>query len=102
VRGGEVCVSARSREKAEVLLELGIETAGEGDEDFDVVVDAVGSRAFERSLKLVRRNGVVVIGNVTSVRALIRLGRYFFILFSSSAHMSFRVRPWAARRTSRW
>jgi len=92
VRGGEVCVSARSREKAEVLLELGIETAGEGDEDFDVVVDAVGSRAFERSLKLVRRNGVVVIGNVTSVRALI--SPVLIILRQVRVVGSMAFRPW--------
>jgi len=87
-----VCVSARSREKAEVLLELGIETAGEGDEDFDVVVDAVGSRAFERSLKLVRRNGVVVIGNVTSVRALI--SPVLIILRQVRVVGSMAFRPW--------
>ena len=92
MRGGEVCVSARSREKAEVLLELGIETAGEGDEDFDVVVDAVGSRAFERSLKLVRRNGVVVIGNVTSVRALI--SPVLIILRQVRVVGSMAFRPW--------
>jgi D-arabinose 1-dehydrogenase-like Zn-dependent alcohol dehydrogenase len=93
VRGGEVYVSTRSREKAKVLSELGIKTAGEGDKDFDVVVDTVGSPTFERSLKLVKRNGVVVvIGNVTGERALISPA--LIILRQVKVVGSMAFRPW--------
>jgi D-arabinose 1-dehydrogenase-like Zn-dependent alcohol dehydrogenase len=93
VRGGEVYVSTRSREKAKVLSELGIKTAGEGDKDFDVVVDTVGSPTFERSLKLVKRNGVVVaIGNVTGERALISPALVILRQIKVVGSMAFR--PW--------
>ena len=93
VRGGEAYVSTRSREKAKALSELGIETAKEGDKDFDVVVDTVGSPTLERSLKLVKRNGVVVaIGNVTGERALISPA--LIILRQVKVVGSMAFRPW--------
>ncbi len=93
VRGGEVYVSTRSREKAKALSELGIETAEEGDKDFDVVVDTVGSPTLERSLKLVKRNGVVVvIGNVTGEKALISPA--LIILRQVKVVGSMAFRPW--------
>jgi alcohol dehydrogenase len=93
VRGGEVYVSTRSREKAKVLSELGIKTAEEGDKDFDVVVDTVGSPTLERSLKLVKRNGVVVvIGNVTGEKALISPALIILRQIKVIGSMAFR--PW--------
>jgi len=93
VRGGEVYVSTRSREKAKALSELGIKTAEEGDKDFDVVVDTVGSPTLERSLKLVKRNGVVVvIGNVTGEKALISPALIILRQIKVIGSMAFR--PW--------
>ncbi len=93
VRGGDVYVSTRSHEKAKILYELGIKTAVEGDKDFDVVVDTVGSPTLERSLKLARRNGsVVVIGNVTGERASISPA--LIILRQVKVIGSMAFRPW--------
>lgn len=93
VRGGDVYVSTRSPEKAKILYELGIKTAVEGDKDFDVVVDTVGSPTLERSLKLARRNGsVVVIGNVTGERASISPA--LIILRQVKVIGSMAFRPW--------
>jgi D-arabinose 1-dehydrogenase-like Zn-dependent alcohol dehydrogenase len=92
VRSGEVYVSMRSREKAKALSELGIKTAEEGDKDFDVVVDTVWSPTLERSLKLVKRNGVVVIGNVTGEKALISPA--LIILRQVKVVGSMAFRPW--------
>lgn len=93
VRGGEVYVSTRSPEKAKTLSELGIKTAAEGDKDFDVVIDTVGSPTFERSLKLAKRNGsVVVIGNVTGERASISPALIILRQIKVIGSMAFR--PW--------
>ncbi len=93
VRGGDVYISTRSPEKAKILYELGIKTAVEGDKDFDVVVDTVGSPTLERSLKLARRNGsVVVIGNVTGERASISPA--LIILRQVKVIGSMAFRPW--------
>ena len=93
VRGGEVYVSTRSPEKAAVLRQLGLEVAAEGDKDFDVVIDTVGSPTLERSLKLARRAGsVVVIGNVTGERAA--LSPALVILRQLKVLGSMAFRPW--------
>ena len=58
-----------------------------------MVVDTVGSPTFERSLKLVKRNGVVVvIGNVTGERALISPA--LIILRQVRVVGSMVFRPW--------
>ncbi|MEM0276604.1 alcohol dehydrogenase catalytic domain-containing protein [Pyrobaculum sp.] len=93
VRGAEVYVSTRSPDKARVLKELGINTAPEGEKDFDVVVDTVGSPTLERSLKLAKRSGsVLVIGNVTGEKAL--LSPALIILRQLKVIGSMAFRPW--------
>ena len=52
----------------------------------------MGSPTFERSLKLVKRNGVVVIGNVTGERALISPA--LIILRQVRVVGSMAFRPW--------
>ncbi|AAL64117.1 alcohol dehydrogenase (Zinc) [Pyrobaculum aerophilum str. IM2] len=93
VRGAEVYVSTRSPEKASVLKELGLGVATEGEKDFDVVIDTVGAPTLERSLKLAKRAGaVVVIGNVTGEKAL--LSPALVILRQLRVIGSMAFRPW--------
>jgi Zn-dependent alcohol dehydrogenases len=93
VRGGEVYVATRSSEKAKIASELGLQIAGEGDKDFDIVIDTVGSPTIERSLKLAKRNGtVVVIGNVTGERAAISPALIILRQIKVIGSMAFR--PW--------
>lgn len=92
VRGATVYVSTRSGEKARLFKQLGVEVLSE-EKDFDVVVDTVGSPTLERSLRLARRNGtVILIGNVTGERAA--LSPALIILRQVKLAGSMAFRPW--------
>lgn len=93
VRGAEVYVSTRSAEKAKVLKELGVKIAEDRDKDFDIVIDTVGSPTLEKSLKLAKRAGtIVVIGNVTGERASISPALIILRQLKVLGSMAFR--PW--------
>lgn len=93
VRGAEVYVSTRSAEKAKVLKELGVKIAEDRDKDFDIVIDTVGSPTLEKSFKLAKRAGtIVVIGNVTGERASISPALIILRQLKVLGSMAFR--PW--------
>lgn len=93
LRGGDVYISTRSTEKAKAYSSLGIGIYQEGMKDFDVVFDTVGSPTLESSIRLAKRNGVVVlIGNVTGERAVLSPALIILRQIAVLGHMAYK--PW--------
>lgn len=93
LRGGDVYISTRSPEKARIYSSLGIGIYQEGMKDFDVVFDTVGSPTLENSIRLAKRNGVVVlIGNVTGEKAVLSPALIILRQIAVLGHMAYK--PW--------
>lgn len=93
LRGGDVYISTRSAEKAKAYSSLGIGIYQDGMRDFDVVFDTVGSPTLENSIRLAKRNGVVVlIGNVTGERAVLSPALIILRQIAVMGHMAYK--PW--------
>ncbi|MEM1638134.1 MAG: alcohol dehydrogenase catalytic domain-containing protein [Pyrobaculum sp.] len=93
LRGAEVYISTRSAEKAKAYSSLGLEIYREGMKDFDVVFDTVGSPTIEGSIRLAKRNGVVVlIGNVTGEKAVLSPALLILRQVAVLGHMAYK--PW--------
>ncbi|MGC9169196.1 MAG: alcohol dehydrogenase catalytic domain-containing protein [Thermoproteus sp.] len=93
LRGAEVYISTRSADKAKAYVSLGIGIYQEGMKDFDVVFDTAGSPTIETSIRLAKRNGVVVlIGNVTGERAYLSPALIILRQIAVLGHMAYK--PW--------
>jgi alcohol dehydrogenase len=93
LRGAEVYISTRSPDKAKAYAQLGLGIYEEDMKDFDVVFDTVGAPTLERSIRLAKRNGeVVLIGNVTGERAYLSPALLILRQISVLGHMAYK--PW--------
>ncbi len=86
--GARVIVSSRSTAKRKLALELGADKALSDDEDWeevtshekvDLVIESVGAATFNRSLKLLKRGGTIVIfGSSTGDSIELDLRSFFY------------------------